>query len=49
MFGGYIGSNDTEEGWIKPQILKWVDGVRALSKVTLRFPHTAFVGLVWSL
>ena len=47
--GGYIGFNDMEAGWIEPQISKWVDEVKALSKVTLRFPHTVFMGLVWSL
>ena len=46
---GYIESEQMEDGWVTLQIAKWVEGVKALSRVTTRYPQAAFVGLVWSL
>jgi hypothetical protein len=38
-----------EDAWIKPQVEMWVAAVGKLAKVAVRYPATAYVGLVWSL
>ena len=47
--GGFVGSAAMEDAWIKPQVKMWVEAVGKLAKVAVRYPATAYVGLVWSL
>jgi len=47
--GGFIGSGAMEDAWIRPQVAVWAEGVKALARVAIRFPQTAYVGLCWSL
>ena len=47
--GGFIGSAAMEDAWITPQVDAWAEGVKALARVAIRFPQTAYVGLTWSL
>ena len=43
--GGFIGSVAMEDTWIRPQVDVWAEGVKALARVAMRFPQTAYVGL----
>ena len=47
--GGFVGSDAMEDEWIRPQVAAWVKGVKLLARVALRYPQTAYVGMVWSL
>ena len=47
--GGFVGSDEAEVCWIEPQVKTWVQGVESLAKVALRYPQSAYTGLVWSL
>jgi hypothetical protein len=47
--GGFIGSGSEEANWIDTQINQWIDGVKALSMVARRYPHTAYAGFTHSL
>ena len=42
--GGFVGYAALRDRWIKPQVAKWVDGVKALAKVAVRFPQAAYAG-----
>jgi hypothetical protein len=47
--GGYIGTKESREEWLLPQIQKWKEGVETLARVARRFPQTAYAGLSKSL
>ena len=47
--GGFIGTEDTRQEWLKPMIQQWVDGVKTLAAVASRFPQTAYAGMASSL
>ena len=47
--GGYIGSRQVQNYWVKYQISDWAHGVTALGKITMRFPQTAYYEPVKSL
>ncbi len=48
--GGFVGSEAMlEERWLDPKVKKWVAGVEILACIALRFPQTAYAGLVSSL
>ena len=47
--GGYVGTPESREDWIKPQIEAWTRGVSELAKVATRFPQSAYAGLAKSL
>ena len=44
--GGFIGSSRMQERWLQPMVQKWVGGVERLAKVALRYPQSAYAGLV---
>ncbi|KAL7474262.1 hypothetical protein ACHAW6_001506 [Cyclotella cf. meneghiniana] len=44
--GGFIGSTAKRDRWLAPLVEKWVLGIERLSAVALRFPHSAYAGLV---
>jgi hypothetical protein len=44
--GGFVGSTAKRDRWLAPLVEKWVLGVKRLSSVALRFPHSAYAGLV---
>ena len=44
--GGFVGSTSKRDRWLAPLVEKWVLGVKRLSAVALRFPHSAYAGLV---
>ena len=37
------------ERWLDPMVKKWVTGIETLARIAVRFPQTAYVGLVSSL
>ncbi len=37
------------EHWLDPMVKKWVRGIETLARIAVRFPQTAYVGLVSSL
>ena len=47
--GGYLGSSESREQWLQPQLDAWAGGVRRLAMVAERYPHTAYSGLAHSL
>ena len=47
--GGFIGSPETQQEWLRPQILQWVKGIELLAMAAKRYPQTAYAGLVKSL
>ena len=46
--GGYIGSADTRESWLDAQVQAWANGVCKLAQVAVKFPQSAYAGLVHS-
>ena len=40
--GGYIGSRQVQNSWVKYQTSDWAHGVTALGKIAMRFPQTAY-------
>ena len=44
--GGYIGSPQVQDAWVKAQVYDWAHRVTALGKIMRRFPHTTYNGLV---
>ncbi|KAL7474429.1 hypothetical protein ACHAW6_000403, partial [Cyclotella cf. meneghiniana] len=44
--GGFIGSTPTCNHWLRPMINAWVHGINSLASVAIRFPHSAYAGLV---
>jgi hypothetical protein len=47
--GGFVGSEAMLEHWMDPKVKKWVAGIGILACIALRFPQTAYAGLVSSL
>jgi hypothetical protein len=47
--GGNVRSEAMLECWMDPKVKKWVAGIGILAHIALRFPQTAYVGLVSSL
>jgi hypothetical protein len=47
--GGFVGLEAMLERWMDPKVKKWVAGIGVLARIALRFPQTAYVGLVSSL
>jgi hypothetical protein len=47
--GGFIGTPEARDAWLKPQLEAWVYGIEQLAKVAQRFPQTAYAGLAKSL
>ncbi len=37
------------ERWLDPMVKKWVTGNETLARIAVRFPQTAYAGLVSSL
>jgi hypothetical protein len=46
---GIVGSEVILEHWLDPMVKKWVAGIETLACIAVRFPQTAYVGLVSSL
>eukprot|EP00804_Cyclotella_cryptica_P015834 CCRYP_006342-RC/>CCRYP_006342-RC protein AED:0.25 eAED:0.25 QI:0/-1/0/1/-1/1/1/0/270 len=44
--GGFVGSSKMQERWLQPMVQKWVSGVERLAKVAMRYPQSAYAGLV---
>ena len=47
--GGFIGTEESRNEWLAPQIEAWEAGVKTLARVAKRFPQTAYAGLTKSL
>jgi hypothetical protein len=47
--GGFVGSEVMLEYWLDPMVKKWVAGIKTLAHIAVRFPQTAYAGLVSSL
>jgi hypothetical protein len=47
--GGFVGSEAMLERWLNPMVKKWVTGIETLARIAVRFPQTAYAGLVSSL
>ena len=47
--GGFVGSEAMLERWLNPMVKKWVTGIETLARIAVRFPQTAYMGLVSSL
>jgi hypothetical protein len=47
--GGFVGSEAMLERWLNPMVTKRVTGIKTLARIAVRFPQTAYAGLVLSL
>jgi hypothetical protein len=47
--GGFVGLEAMLEHWLDPKVKKWVTGIETLARLAVRFPQTAYAGLVSSL
>ncbi len=47
--GGFVGSEAMLERWLDPMVKKWVTGIETLACIAVKFPQTAYAGLVSSL
>ncbi len=47
--GGFVGSKAMLERWLDPMVKKWVAEIETLARIAVRFPQTAYAGLVSSL
>ncbi len=47
--GGFVGLEVMLERWLNPMVKKWVTGIETLARIAVRFPQTAYAGLVSSL
>jgi hypothetical protein len=47
--GSFIGSEETLEAWIQPQIEIWVEAIKTMGEIARRFPQTAYAGMTFSL
>eukprot|EP00804_Cyclotella_cryptica_P023588 CCRYP_011928-RA/>CCRYP_011928-RA protein AED:0.21 eAED:0.21 QI:0/-1/0/1/-1/0/1/0/178 len=45
-FGGFMGSSKMRGRWLQPMVHKWVSGVELLAQVAIRYPQSAYAGLV---
>ena len=47
---GFIGTEQAaKKAWLQPQIEAWVEGIKALARIALHYPQTAYAGLSKSL
>jgi hypothetical protein len=46
---GFVGSEAMLERWLDPMVKKWMAGIKTLACIAVRFPQTAYTGLVSSL
>jgi hypothetical protein len=44
--GGFVGLEAMLERWLDPMVRKWVMGIETLVRIAVRFPQTAYAGLV---
>ncbi len=44
--GGFVGPKAMLERWLNPMAKKWVAGIKTLARIAVRFPQTAYTGLV---
>ena len=47
--GGFVGSDDARERWLRPQVEKWAEAVRVLGRIAVHHPQAAYCGLAHSL
>ncbi len=47
--GGVVSLEVMLERWLDPMVKKWVAGIKTLARIAVRFPQTAYAGLVSSL
>ncbi len=47
--GGFVGSEAMLERWLDPMVKKRVAGIETLARIAVRFPQTAYTGLISSL
>ena len=47
--GGFVGSKAMRDRWVEPMVEQWVAGVKALAKVAIRYPQSAYHGFTTSL
>ena len=47
--GGFVGSDEAREKWLREKVVNWVEGVERLARVAKRFPQSAYTGLTRSL
>jgi hypothetical protein len=47
--GGFVSLEAMLERWLNPMVKKWVTGIETLVRIAVRFPQTAYAGLVSSL
>jgi hypothetical protein len=43
---GFVGLEAMLERWLDPMVKKWVTGIETLIRIAVRFPQTAYSGLV---
>jgi hypothetical protein len=44
--GGFLGSDDGKHEWVREKVQVWVDAIDTLSRIALRYPQTAYAGMV---
>ncbi|KAL3795565.1 hypothetical protein ACHAWO_009861 [Cyclotella atomus] len=44
--GGFLGSADGKHEWLEEKVKVWAEGVKTLARIALRYPQTAYAGLV---
>jgi hypothetical protein len=49
FMGGFVSLEAMLEHWLDPMVKKWVGGIETLVRIAVRFPQTAYAGLVSSL
>ena len=47
--GGFVGSAQQREVWIRKKVDDWADGVKVLAGIAKRYPQTAYAGLTMCL
>jgi hypothetical protein len=47
--GGFVSLEAMLESWLDPMVKKWMVGIETLARIAVRFPQTAYTGLVSSL
>ena len=43
--GGFIGTEEAKTAWLQPRIDAWVERIKALARIALHYPQTAYAGL----
>lgn len=44
--GGFLGGANGKHEWLEEKVKVWADGVKTLAKLAIRYPQTAYAGLV---